>query len=52
MITPTPTELEIITILRENKPHEVLEIIKDQLGRPDSYIVKRQQKIILRENKK
>jgi len=43
-------EQEIIKIIRELKPFEVVEIKKDQLGRPDYYIVKREQKIIIKPN--
>jgi len=43
----TKTEQEIIDILRELKPFEVIEIHKDQLGRPDYYIVTRSQKIVI-----
>ena len=43
----TPQEQEIIDILRELKPFEVIEIHKDQLGRPDYYIVKRTQKVVI-----
>lgn len=39
-------EQEIILLLREIKPFEIIEIHKDKLGRPDFYLVKREQKII------
>jgi hypothetical protein len=34
-------------MIRELKPFEVIEIVKDKLGKPDCYLVKRQQKIVL-----
>lgn len=40
-------EQDIICILREAKPYEVMEIVKDQLGRPEHYIVKRSQKVVI-----
>ena len=40
-------EKQIIEILRGLKPFEVIEIVKDQLGRPDYYLIKRTQKIVL-----
>ena len=43
----TPNEQNILDILRELKPFEELKIIKDQLGRPDHYIITRTQKIVL-----
>ena len=36
-------------MIRELKPFETIEIVKDKLGKPDSYLVKRQQKIVLGE---
>ena len=41
----TPNEKDIIAIMRELKPFEVIEIRKDHNGLPDNYIVKREQKI-------
>ena len=41
----TKVEQQIIEILREAKPFEVVEITKDKLGKPDYYLVKRTQKI-------
>jgi len=38
-------ERDIILIMREIKPFEVVEIRKDHNGQCDSYIVKREQKI-------
>lgn len=42
------SERDIIEILRELKPFEVVEITKDQMGKPDYFIVKRSQKIIIK----
>jgi len=44
----TPNEKEIIKFLREAKPYEKIEIIKDQNGNPDYYIINRSQRIILK----
>ena len=41
----TINEKEIILIMRELKPFEVVEIRKDMNGQCDSYIVRREQKI-------
>jgi len=41
-------EKQIIEILRELKPYEVIEIVKDQLGRSDYFLVKRTQKVVLK----
>lgn len=41
----TENEQDIIEIMREIKPFEVIEIRKDNNGNCDSYIVKREQKI-------
>ena len=41
----TENELNIVMIMRELKPFEVVEIRKDHNGIPDSYIVRREQKI-------
>lgn len=43
------TEKEIIEILRELKPFEIVEIRKDQIGRPDHYLVKRTQKVVIKK---
>jgi len=40
-------EQDIVAILRELKPHERLEVIKDQSGKPNCYVVHRSQKILL-----
>lgn len=40
-------EQDIITILRELKPHERVDVVKDQSGKPDHYIIHRSQKIVL-----
>jgi len=42
----TPEE-EILQIIRELRPFEEIRIVKDQLGRPDHYIVTRTQKTVL-----
>ena len=42
-------EQQILEIIRELKPYEIVEITKDQMGRPDYYIVKRSQKIIIKK---
>jgi hypothetical protein len=43
----TEQELYILSILRETRPFEIIQITKDQLGRPDHYIVTRTQKLIV-----
>lgn len=43
-------EKEILAIIRDLKPYEVIEITKDQQGRPDYYIVRRSQKIIIKQS--
>jgi len=43
----TSNEKEIINILRELKPFERVEVIKDQMGKLDHYLIHRSQKIIL-----
>jgi len=43
----TTNEQTIIDILREAKPFERVEIIKDQSGKADAYFVHRSQKIVL-----
>ncbi len=45
------TEQEIIKIIREFNPYERVEIIKDQSGKPDYYIVHKSQKIVLQSKK-
>lgn len=45
-------EQQILDILRELKPHERVEIIKDRDGVPDSYLVHRSQKIIISIDRK
>jgi hypothetical protein len=44
----TENEQKIIEILRELKPYEEIKIQKDQLGRPDYYIITRTQKIVIK----
>jgi len=41
----TENEKEIILFLREAKPFETITIQKDANGKPDYYIIKREQKI-------
>lgn len=41
------SEQDIIEILRELRPFEIVEIVKDQCGKPDHYYVKRTQKVII-----
>ena len=45
MFTITENEQNIIEIMRELKPFEVVEIRKDHNGIADSYIIRREQKI-------
>lgn len=40
-------EKKIISILRELKPYEKIEISKDKNGQPDYFLVKREQKVVL-----
>jgi len=49
MIELSPQEEYIVRIMRELRPFEVVEIVKDQQGRPNSYLIKRSQKIIVNE---
>jgi len=41
----TDNEKEIILFLREAKPFECITIQKDASGKPDYYILKREQKV-------
>lgn len=41
----TENEIQIILFLREAKPFEHIEIQKDASGKPDYYIIKREQKV-------
>jgi hypothetical protein len=43
------SENYLIKLLRELKPYERIEITKDKDGKPDRYIVQREQKIIVNE---
>ena len=43
----TPNEENIILFLREARPFEKIIIQKDAQGRPDNYIVIREQKVIM-----
>jgi len=45
MIELTPNEENIILFLRESKPFENITIQKDASGKPDYYIIKREQKV-------
>lgn len=45
--TLTENEKSIIQFLREAKPHESVLIKKDSQGKYDTYIIQREQKIIL-----
>lgn len=47
MIEPTANEENILLFLREARPFEKIIIQKDAQGRPDNYIVIREQKVIL-----
>jgi len=47
MQTLTENEKTIIQFLREAKPYETILIRKDTQGKPDSYLITREQKIIL-----
>ena len=40
-------EQTIIELLRTLNPHERIEIVKDQNGTPDYYIINRSQKMVL-----
>lgn len=42
------SEQEIIIILRDLKPYEVIEIHADKLGKKDFFLVKREQKIVIK----
>ena len=46
----TENEDKLIEILRELKPYEKVEISKDKDGKPDYYLIKREQKIYLTKN--
>ena len=41
----TENETQLIQILRELKPYEIVEIKKDKDGKPDFYIIKRETKV-------
>jgi hypothetical protein len=43
----TQNEQDIILFLREAKPFETVTVQKDANGKPDYYIIKREQKIYL-----
>ena len=44
----TNNEKEIIKFLREAKPYETITVQKDSNGKPDYYIITREQKIFFR----
>jgi len=44
----TDNEKEIIKFLREAKPYETVSIQKDSNGKPDYYIITREQKVFFR----
>lgn len=46
----TENEQKLIEILRDLKPFEHIEISKDKDGKPDYYIIKREQKIFFNKN--
>lgn len=43
----TPTEQDIIAILRDLRPFERIEVVKDRGGVIESYMVVRSQKIVI-----
>lgn len=43
----TDNEKKLLEIIRDLKPFEEIKITKDQLGRPNYYIVTRQQKVVI-----
>ena len=45
----TPNEQKLLDYIRELKPYEMVTIQKDQNGKPDYYILKREQKIFINE---
>jgi hypothetical protein len=49
METLTSNEKQIIEFLRQAKPYEKIEITKDKDGKPDYYIIKREQKIFFND---
>jgi len=51
METLTANEKEIIKFLREARPYEKIEIQKDKDGRPNYYIITRNQKLIFTNEK-
>jgi len=50
-IEVSKSEREIILILRELKPFENINVVKDQNGRPDHFFVHRSQKIVISTEK-
>lgn len=51
LIEVTEVEKSILVILRDERPHESVLVVKDQNGRPNSYLVTRTQKIVLADSK-
>lgn len=47
----TVQEMTIIDFLREARPYESILITKDQMGRPDTYLITRTQKVIISQVK-
>lgn len=47
----TEQEQYILAIIREARPYEVIQISKDQLGRPNHFIITRTQKLIVSKTK-
>jgi hypothetical protein len=45
MMEITENEKQIIQFIREAKPYEKIEIQKDKDGKPDYFIIKREQKV-------
>jgi hypothetical protein len=49
MIDLSPQEEYVVNMMRQARPYEIIEIHKDKSGRPDTYLVKRSQKIMVSE---
>lgn len=47
MMILSEQEKNIIDFLREARPFESILVVKDKLGRPNSYLITRTQKIIV-----
>lgn len=48
----TDVEKEIVNILRELKPFEYIQLHKDKQGKPDFYLIHREQKVVLQPDLK